>query len=125
MGIGGDLRRSGLTGADSPDWLIGNRDLGKLLFGETSDSSGELPHKHVSGFSVFMLFQFFSHADNRLKSGFQRSLGFLENVRVRFTEMLAALAVTDENPSSTRRPEHLTGDLACVRAFFFPVDVLT
>src|SRR5579884_4402062 len=96
MSGGSDLRGGDIAGADGPDWLIGDADFGKLLFGKAGDSGRELPDNHIVRFARFVLVGLFADAHNGRQSGIQSGLSFFQHVRIRFVEVLAALAMPQD-----------------------------
>src|SRR5581483_9313771 len=114
----------GVTRTDGPDGFVGDGNFRKLLFGETGYAGGELANENVGRVSRFVIFEALSHADDGRQAGVERSLCFLEHVRIGFVEVLAALAMADENPSGSGGAKHLARNLTGEGAFFAPIEVL-
>src|SRR5258708_4050583 len=71
------------------------------------------------------LIQTFTHAIYGRQSDVQRRQNLLPGIFVGLTEVLATLAVCDENPFRTHSLEHRSRDLARECALLFPMHVLS
>jgi hypothetical protein len=119
-----DLGRRGLARADGPYGLIRNNDLCKLLWGKRGNSVSELLLENRVRGSRFALFKALANADDRPESAFHCGLRTLQHGLVGLTEILPPLTVADQYPLNANRDQHRTGDLAGVRSFLLPIQIL-
>src|SRR6185437_2294488 len=119
-----DVGSGGVSGANRPYGLVGNYYFRELLFGKSGQAARELLDQNLLRFSGFSLFQLFTYADDRRKTGFEGRLGFLQNIGIGFESIEPPLAMPDENPFASRRRQHSGRNFAGVRALFSPVHVL-
>src|SRR5271170_3279144 len=107
VSLSSDLRSRRLTSSDGPHRLVSNHNLGELLFGQSSHAGGKLFNQYSLGPATFSVFQFLAHTDYRRNARLEGRLRLPKDVRVRLTEVLAALAVSDQHPATARADEHI------------------
>ena len=71
------------------------------------------------------LFQGFAEAQNDIESGSQGRLYFFVDERVGFAQLVAALAVSQDDVPTSEIEEHRRADLAGEGAFLFGIHVLS
>ena len=98
MRVGGDFRRGRLAGADRPDRLVGDQDLGKLL--RRSSRRCRPGNDRASTASVWPASRCSSVSPTQtigVSPASSAAMVFLQHGLVRLTEILAALAVADDH----------------------------
>ena len=72
VGVGGHLRRCGFSGADRPDWFVGDHQADGFFRRDFVEGAETLAAQHVVGEPGFAFFENFSYADDGDESGFER-----------------------------------------------------
>src|ERR1700690_2515702 len=99
MCVGGDLRGSGLSGADAPSRFVGAPQADRFLGRDLVEGAETLAAQYVIGEPGFALFEDFSYADDRDESGFEGGLQLEIDRVIGFAEVLAALGVSNDDVS--------------------------
>ena len=94
MGVGGDLRRGGFSGADGPSRLVSDHQAGGFFGRDFIEGAQALAAQHVIGEPGFALFEDFSDADDRDESGLEGGFQLEVDSVVGFAKMLAAFGVS-------------------------------
>ena len=124
MGFGGDLGVGGAAGSNGPNRLVRYDYTGELIGGQRREAAVKLCFQNRFGLSRFPLFQPFPNANNRRKPVLERGGRAFKHRLVGLAEVLAPLAVTDDDVAAADRANHGGADFPGERTFRFPVDVL-
>src|SRR5699024_5769407 len=116
---GGDL-----AGADGPDGLVGEHDLGELFPTEAGKRCLELVDDVAHVLGRLTNLQRLADADDRGQTMLERGTRLRSDRRIVLTVVLTAFRVTDDREAATQLREHRTGDLTGVRAGVVGRDVL-
>ena len=120
----GLLGRGGLAGANGPHGLVGDDDALQLLLGDAAQGNLGLHGNQLAGDALLPLLQGLTHAEDDGQAGIQSGAHTLLHGDVGLSEVLAALAVADDDDVHAHGAEHLSADFAGVGAALFPVAVL-
>src|SRR5699024_8646474 len=121
----GLLGSSGLAGADGPHGLVSDDDPFQLFLRNTAESDLGLHGNQLAGDALLALLQSLAHAEDHGHAGIQSGTDTLLHGDIGFAEVLAALAVADDDDLHAHGGEHLSRDLAGVGAALLPVAVLS
>ena len=97
VGVGGHLRGCGFPGADGPDRLVGDHQVGGFLGRDFVEGAETLAAQDVVGEFGFAFFEDFSHADDGDESGFEGGLELEVDGVIGLAEVLAAFGVSDDD----------------------------
>ena len=112
MDLVGLFRGGHLAGANGPDGLVGDDQLGDLLLGKALQGATHLGLDHGHGFLGLALGEGFPHADDGpqvIADGGHRLGG---HGGIGFVEKLATLRVAEDDVADPELAEHRAGDLA-------------
>ena len=112
MGLLSDLGSCGLSGTNSPDWLVRNNDLGPVVT-QLTDSI-ELSSVHVVGSSRFSLLEELTNACKDGQTCINSDLGLFGNILVGLTVQGSSLGVTSKGVGNTCINDHVRGELTSV-----------
>jgi hypothetical protein len=107
-----NLGRGSLAGADSPDGLVGNDDLGPVL-AHLSDGV-ELSSVDLLGSAGLSLIEELTNTGEDGHAAVDSDLGLVGDILVGLTEESSSLGVTGESPGDTHILDHLDGELTSV-----------
>src|SRR4029077_19587597 len=120
MGLGGELRRRGLAGSDSPHRFVGDDEPRGFFPGYGVESTQALATKDIFSQSSFSFFQHFTNADDGRESSLESSFEFEVHNVIGFTEVLAALRMADDYMGAADGEQHAWANLSGKGAFRFP-----
>src|SRR5262245_2982140 len=109
----GGLRRRGPAGADRPDRLVGDHELGRARLGHQREAARELAGHDVDRAAGLALLERLADAHDRRDPGREQRRGLVRYVRVALAVVGAALAVADDRIATAELREHRGGDLTC------------
>src|SRR5260370_38169167 len=125
MRIGRYFGRGHFTSANRPNRLVGDDNLRKLFGCEVGDSPYALRFENLIRLRGLAFVKSFPDAVDRDQAALERSNNLLVRGFFSFTEVLAALAVSDDYPLAAHSLQHTSRDLPCVSAFFCPEKILS
>ena len=105
-----------LTCADSPNRFVGNNYLGEIL-GRKAEESLNLSANNGVVRAVFALLKHLANAEDRFQAVGQSHLHLCQKLLVVLAEILAALAMADDDVTGTCGSHHRGADFACVGTF--------
>src|SRR6185503_4329161 len=112
------------AGTDCPDRLVGD-DAEPRALRELTAHGVELTEDDFERFSGFAFGERLTDARDRPKAGFHRRRDFVANEVVALGEVLATLAVPENDPCRSGGDEHRRADFARERAALLGVEVLS
>ena len=118
------VKGSRLARADSPNRFISDDEFSNFVCLEAFESCVNLRNDMVDVRASFTDFEAFTAADNRSNASSKGSAGALVYAFVRFTEVVTAFAMAEDNVIYTDFVEHTRGDFARESTFGFPMYIL-
>ena len=120
--LAGLLRRGVAAGADGPDRLVGDHQVGHLLGREAVEAGLHLPIEDLERLFAFALLERLADADDRARArAWMAASGLAVDDLVGVAEHPAPLGVADDDEFGARLLEHRRADLAGEGAFLLPV----
>ena len=104
MGVPGQLRSGGFSGADGPDRLVSDDQVSRFLGRNFVERAETLASQNVVGQSGFAFFEDLAHADDGDESAFKSRFELEIDGVIGLAEVLAPLGVADDDVGCADAP---------------------